>query len=179
MPLLRVTLLIVLLVTFASCNHLGRARQSKALLNEAVELMQKNTDVTDQWTKEFVTAFTPTNRAQFPANREFLRTHAARIITLVDESSRLNNHAAVKYEQAARLSDYDQQKRGMNSFASGFRKTVEANELIKSQMQMVSDQRVADAKTFNEQFTHSWQLIQQKQSESQHQFAEGKRLLGW
>ncbi|HZN00322.1 MAG TPA: hypothetical protein VFB70_13050, partial [Pyrinomonadaceae bacterium] len=104
----RAMLLILLLVTFSGCNHLSRARQSKALLSEAADLMKQDNDVTQQWTYEFVTTFTPENRAQFPANRDFLRTHAAKIIKLVEESSRLNNNVAAKYEQAARLSGYDQ-----------------------------------------------------------------------
>ena len=179
MPLVRVTLLIFLLVTFSGCNHLSRARQSKALLSEAADLVKQDNKITKQWSDEFVTTFTPENRAQFPDNRDFLRTHAAQIIKLVDESSRLNNIAAVKYEEAARLSDYDERHKGMTSFASAFRKTVEMNDLIKSQMQMVSDQRVVDPDTFNEEFSHSWQLIQQKQSQRERDFAEAKRLLGW
>lgn len=175
----RAILLTLLLVTLLGCNHLSRARQSKALLSEAADLMKQDTDITKQWTKEMVTAFTLENREQFPANRDFLRTHAAQIIKLLDESSRLNNNAAVKYEQAAELSGYDDRQRGMTSFASGFRTTVEMNELVKLQMQRVSDQRLADAETFNEGFLQSWQVIQKKQSEREHQFAEGKRLLGW
>ena len=177
MPLARVTLLIFLLVAFSGCNNVTRERQSKVLLREANELIKRDTDVTQQWTDEFVKAFKTENRAQFPANRDFLRAHAARIIKLLDESSGLNDSAAAKYEQAAGLSGNDRQHRGMASFASGFRKTVEVNELIKSQMQMVSDETVVDQKSFNEKFSHSWQLIQQKRSESQHNFDEGKRLL--
>jgi|RhiMethySRZTD1v2_1073278.scaffolds.fasta_scaffold03686_14 hypothetical protein len=174
----RAMLLILLLVTFSGCNHLSRARQSKALLSEAADLMKQDNDVTQQWTYEFVTTFTPENRAQFPANRDFLRTHAAKIIKLVEESSRLNNNVAAKYEQAARLSGYDQRQKGMTSFAAGFRKNVEMNEILKSQMQMVSDQRIVDPRIFNEKFLHSGNLMRQKQNESQRDFAEGKRLLG-
>src|SRR5215211_4046971 len=144
MPAARVTLLIFLLVTFSGCNDVARERQAKALVSEAYQLMKRDTDVTQQWTDEFVKAFTPENRAQFPANRDFLRTHAAQIVKLLDESSGLNNSAAEKYEQAAGLSGNDQQHRGMSSFASGFRKSVEANELLKFQMQMVSDETVVD-----------------------------------
>jgi ribosomal protein S19E (S16A) len=174
----RVTLLIFLLVTLSGCNDVARIRQLKAVLSEASVLIKQDTDITQQWCDEFVKTFTPENRAQFPANRDFLRTRAAQIIKLVDESSRLNNSAAARYEEAARISGSDQRQRGMISFASGLRKTVEMNELIKSQMQMVSDERVADEKIFNEKFLHSWKLIQQKQSRREHDFAEAKRLLG-
>ena len=175
-----VRIILFLLVTLSSCNYVTpEQQQTKALLSEAVELIKRDTDVTDQWTDEYKKAFTPEKRAQFPANRNFLRTQAVKIVTLLDESSRLNNSAAAKYEQAAGLSRYDQQRRGLTAFASGFRKTVEVNELLKSQMQIVSDDNVKDEKLFNEKFLHLLQLMQQKRSESESQFGEGKRLLGW
>jgi len=148
-------------------------------MSEAHTLMKRDTDVTQQWTNEFVKAFTPENRAQFPANRNFLRTHAARIVKLLDESSSLNSSAADKYEQAAKLSGNDQQHRGMTAFVSGLRKAGEASELLKIQMQMVSDETVVDEKMFNEKFARSWQLIGQKRREIDSQFEEGKRLMGW
>jgi hypothetical protein len=177
MPPLRVTLLIFLLITLFGCNDVARIRQLKAVVTEASELIKQDTDITHQWSDEFVKTFTPENRAQFPANRDFFRTHAAQIIKLIDESSRLNNRAAARYEDAARISGSDQRQRGMVLFSSGCRKTVEMNELVKSQMQMVSDERVADEKTFNDRFLNSWKLIQQKQTEREHDFAEAKRLL--
>ena len=179
MPVARVTLLIFLLVTFSGCNSVTRERQSKALMDDAYKLIQRDTDVTQQWTNVVAKTFTRENRAQFPANRDFLRTHAAQIIKLLDESSSLNNSAADKYEQAAVLSVNDQQHRGITSFASGFRKTVELNDILKSLMQTVSDETVADEKTLNEKFSHSWDLVQQKRREIDHDFQDGKRLLGW
>jgi hypothetical protein len=175
----RIILLIFLIVGFLGCKNYSRERQMKALLNEAQQLMKRDTDVTGQWSDEFVKVFTPENRAQFPANRDVLRTHAVQIIKLLDESSSLNNRAADKYEQAAGLSDNDQQRRGLTTFASGFRKSAEGNDLIKSQMQMVSDETVLDQKIFNERLLHSWQLIKEKQHERNAYFDEGKRLLGW
>ena len=179
MSLLRVALLMFLLVAVAACNHVTSEQQTKALLSEAVELIKRDTDVTGQWANEYGKAFTPENRAKFPANRSFLRSQAVKVIKLLDESSSLNNSAAAKYEQAAGISRYDQQRRGLAAFASGFRKTVEMNELLKSQMQIVSDDNVKDEKLFNEKFLHLLQLVQQKRSESESQFGEAKRLLGW
>ena len=119
MLLPRVTLLVLLLLTLSSCNFVTSERQLKALLNDASKLMERDTNVTEQWSNEFVRTFTKENRARFPANRDFLRTHAAQIIKLLDESSSLNKSAAEKYEQAAVVSAYDQQQRGLASFASG------------------------------------------------------------
>lgn len=173
-------ILLIFLVFSVSCNTaFTRERKIKALLNEAVELMKRDTDVAGEWTDQYVKAFKPENLAQFPANRDFLRTHAEQIIKLLDESCSLNNRTAAKYEQAAGLSRNAQVYRGLTTFASGFRKTVEMNELLKSQMQMVLDDKVLDKQLFKEKFLQLGQLIGQKHNESQNQFGEGKRLLGW
>ncbi len=180
MPTTKIIVLLFLLVGLCGCNTAARReRQSKALLSEANTLVTQDTEVTKQWVNEFVTAFTQENRQKFPANRGFLRTHAEQISKRLDESCRLNNTAADKYEQAAKLANSDQQSKGLLSFASAFRKTVEANELIKSQMQLVSDETLVDPKIFNDKIKSSWELVNQKQRESQEQIAEGRRLLGW
>lgn len=176
MPVARVTLLIFLSILFCGCKDV--TERQKALMSDANTLIIRDTEITKQWVNEFAKVFTVENRAKFPSNREFFRTHAAQIITLVDESSSLNNSAADKYEQAAALSSNEQERRGMQSFASSFRKSVEANGIVKSQMQMVSDETVIDAKTFEEKIVHSWRLIEQKQRESSRDMQEGKRLLG-
>ena len=177
MPAARIALLMFLLLSFAGCNRVDREQQAKALMSDASRLMVRDTQITKQWAEEFAKVFTVENQAQFPANRDFLRAGAARIIKLLDESSSLNNSAADKYEQAAGLWGNDQERRGMMSFASSFRKTAEINELLKSPLQMVSDEKVVDAKILNQQLLHSWRLIDQKRRESEHDFKEGKRLL--
>ena len=177
MPAARVILPVFLSLLFCGCKDVGE--QQKALVSEAHTLVRRDTDVTHQWTNIFVKVFTTDNRDKFPSNRDFFRTHAEEIIKLVDESSRLNNGAADKYEQAAALSSNEQQRRGMQSFASSFRKSAEAAGMVKSQMQMVSDQTVVDAKSFNQKLEQSWRLIVQKQRESEADMKEGRRLLGW
>ena len=180
MPATRVVRLIVLLIGFSACNSAARREQQmKALLSDANMLVKQDTGVTKQWADEFVKTFTIENRSKFPANRDFLSTHAQQIIKLLDQSSGLNNSAADKYEQAAKLSGNEQERKGLLSFVSAFRKTVEANELIKAQMQTVSDATLVDGKIFNDRLTHSWELVRQKQAESQQQFDEGRRLLRW
>ena len=177
MPLPRVTLLVFLLLTFSSCNFVTSERQSKALMNDALKLMERDTNVTEQWSNEFVRSFTKENRARFPANRDFLRTHAAQIIKLLDESSSLNKSAAEKYEQAAVVSAYDRQQRALASFASGCRKKAELNEIWKSLMQTVSDETVADEKALDEKFSHWGPLLEQKGREVDQDFQDAKRLL--
>jgi len=124
----RVSLLTFLLVTLTGCTLLGEL-QSKVLLHQANKLMERDTAVTQQWSDEFLEVFTPTNRAQFPANRNFLSTHARQITNLLDESSSLNRRAADKYEQAARLLNRDQRRRGLTSIAAALRKSAEVNEI--------------------------------------------------
>ncbi|HEY0726002.1 MAG TPA: hypothetical protein VGD41_18835 [Pyrinomonadaceae bacterium] len=178
MLLARTTLLIFLVVTFSACNDVSRERQSKALMNEATKLIQRDGDVTKQFADEAAVAFTPEQRAQFPANRDFLKTHAANIIKLLDESSSLNNRAAAKYEQAAGLSVNERQHKGMTMFADGFRKTVEINEIVKAMMQTISDERVVDQKTLNERFSQSRELVEQKRRERDESFGNAKQLMG-
>ena len=180
MPATRVVLLIVLLAGFSACNSAARREQQmKALASDANMLVKQDTVVTKQWVDEFVKTFTVENRNKFPANRDFLRPHAEKIIKLLDQSSGLNNSAAEKYEQAAKFAGSEQERQGLLSFASAFRKTVEGNELIKAQMQMVSDETLVDAKIFSERMTHSWELVRQKQDESQQQIHGGRRLMRW
>ena len=173
----KVTLLTFLSVFFCGCNDV--AKQQKALMSDANTLIIRDGDVTQRWLSEFAKVFTEENRAKFPSNRDFFRTHAAQILNLVDESSRLNNSAAEKYEQAAALSSNEQERRGMRLFVSSFRKSAEASGMVRSQMQIVSDETVVDAKTFNQKIVDSWRLIEQKQRESAQDMKEGKRLLGW
>ena len=180
MPATRVILLMFLLVGVSACNNAARREQQiKALASDANMLIKQDTGITQQWVDEFVSAFTQENRRKFPANRDFLRTHAEQIIKLLDESSRLNSSATDKYEQAAQLAVNEQQRKALRAFASAFQKTVEANELIKSQMQSVSDEALVDEKIFNDRLKHGWELAGQKQAESQQQIEEGRRLLGW
>lgn len=175
----RITLLVALLVVFVGCKQGSRELQVKVLLGEANNLLQQQSEVTGRWVNEFVTVFTAENRRQFPANRAFLQSRAEKILQLLDESSSLGNKAAEKYEQAARLSSDDQQRRGLGRVASSFRKDVEVDELFKSQIKIVSDDTIVDAKSFNEKFLQSGHLIAQKRRESEHDLAEGRRLLKW
>ena len=172
----RVSLLIVLLVTLSGCTVMSEI-QSKVLLRQANELMERDTDVTQKWSDEFLEVFTPTNRAQFPANRDFLSTHARQIAKLLDESSSLNRRAADKYEEAARLLSRDQRGRGLTSIAAALRKSAEVNEIFKSLMQIVSDETVVEQKTFNERFLNVAQQVQLKRREMDNYTEEGKRLL--
>jgi hypothetical protein len=175
---MRLILLIFFALALAACKSGSGAERAKALMGEANDLLEQQSKITSQWAAEYGKVFSPQNRAQFPSNRNSLRTHADALIKLLDESSRLSNAAADKYEQASKLAGNDQERRGMVQFVTAMRNDVEVNELLKSQMRLVADEAIKDEQTFNEKFTDAMKLIQQKEKESEDHMNEGKRLLG-
>lgn len=131
----------------------------------------------NQWSREFGRVFSQQNRAQFPANRQWLMEQAEKVIPLVDESLRLTNEAAAKYEEASRLMSKVQERRGINLLGSSLKTDAEINQLFKAQAQLASDRTLNDAKAFNDRFNSLTLLIQQKQEQKDQQFDEGRRLL--
>lgn len=131
----------------------------------------------NQWSREFGHTFSEQNRAKFPTNREWLTDQAEKVMPLVDESLRLTNEAAAKYEEAGRLMSKAQDRRAINLIASSFKIEGEMKQLFKAQAQLASDHTINDAKTFNEKFNSLTRLIQEKQKQKDQQFDEGKRLL--
>jgi hypothetical protein len=131
----------------------------------------------NQWSREYSRVFSEQNRAQFPANREWLIEQAGKVMPLVDESLRLTNEAAAKYEEASQLMSKEQERKALNLIASSLRMEGEIKQLFKTQAQLASDHTLNDAKSFNEKFNSLTELIHQKQKEKDQQFDEGKRLL--
>lgn len=178
MQMARSILLVVLVVGFCGCSKpVSKDQQAAALMREANQLLAQSSS-TSQWTREYGKTFTPQNRAQFPANREWLRSQTDSIVKQLNEESRLSNEAIAKYEQATGLITNEQQRRGTASIVSALKKMVQINELFKSQMQLVSDDNIADEKTFNARFMQIFEEIGQLKREQETQFDEGKRLLG-
>jgi hypothetical protein len=172
----RLLILFLLLLCVAGCRSSAEQR-SKALFGEANKIDDEHVKVLNQWAREFNETFSEKNRAQFPANRDWLISRAQKILPLIDESSRLGGEAAEKYEEASRLMTKDQEKRGFALMAASFKKDVEMEQLFKAQAQLASDRTITDAKTFNEKFVYLNGLIRQKQKEKDDQFEEGKRLV--
>ena len=150
----------------------------KTLLSEADKIGDQHMKVFREWALEFGPTFSEQNRAQFPANRDWLNSRAQKIIPRIDESSRLGNEAAAKFEEASRLMSNDQLRKGMASIAASERTTAEMEQLLKAQAQLPSDEAITDQKTFKEKYDHIGTLIQQKVKQKDEQFAEGKRLMG-
>jgi aconitase B len=99
-------------------------------------------------------------------------------MNLLDQSSGLTRRVAEKYEQASALSDNDAERKGVALIATSLKETVVAHQLYKSQMRLVSDEKITDQKTFEEKFKHYLDQITQQQRESDEHYSQGKRLLG-
>ena len=177
-PKLRFVALSLLLLGLAGCGSTP-AERSKTLVTEANTLLRRDTEVTEAWSREFSQVFTPEHRAQFPSNRDWLISRSEKIIALLDESARLGNEAAAKFEEASRLMGKDQDKKGMELIAGALRKDVELGQLFKALAQLASDRTITDAKSLNERFDHLTSLYREKRKETDEQLAEGKRLLRW
>ena len=98
----------------------------------------------------------------FPANR----------------AARLVNSAIPQYEQAIALMSDEQQRQGFTLLVSSMKTNLEGYEFVKSQMRLVTDESIVDAKTFEERFLSLGAQFGRTQRVSNAQFAEGKRMLG-
>ena len=104
MRILRLILPFVLIANFAACKRAGsNGQQAAALVREANQLLSQSGDSTSEWTREYMKAFNPKSRAQFPGNRDELKVSADKIVKALDECTRLNNSAVEKYEQGLAL----------------------------------------------------------------------------
>jgi hypothetical protein len=173
-----VMLLLLLSIGFAGCKSAARTANPAALMREANTLLQEGNKTTDQWIKEYGQAFNPQSRAQFPGNRDSLRAHADSITKLLDENTRQWNKAVEKYEEAIPLIKDEKQRRGATLILSALRKSRDFNDAIRSQMQLVSDERIVDAKAFDEKFLELLKPVRQMDGQWQAEFDEGRRLLG-
>lgn len=169
-------LLFLLLLSLLSCRS-SSDKQAAALLSEADKISEQELKLFGQWAREFGQVFSEQNRAQFPANRDWLNSHSQSLLPRIDESLRLGNAAADKYEEASHLISNEQQRRGWTLIVASIRRNIEIEQLLKEQAQLVSDLTITDAKTFNEKFAQIGALIQQKVKEKDAQFDEGKRLM--
>lgn len=179
MATIRLILVIFLIAGVSGCNkQASRPERAKALAKQATGLLGQSSKLTDAWVEEYKKAFTEENRAKFPGNRESLRASADKIMAILDESSSLNRQMAEQFDEAGKLSTNDQDRKGSALVAEALRKSVEVDQLLKSQMRLVSDEKIKDAKTLNEKIKRSWQLVQEKQRESSELLAQGKRVWG-
>ena len=173
---LPVLILFLLLLSLLGCRSASEP-PSDVAFSEGKRLGDQQAKVMNQWAREFGQTFTQQNRAQFPANRDWLNSRAQKIIALMDESTRLGTEAVKKFEESSRLMTNQQHSKGVALIAASFKNDIEVEQLFKAQAQLPADQTITDAKTFNEKFAYLDGLIRQKQQEKEGQFEEGKRLM--
>lgn len=171
-------ILVILVVGLFGCKQVSQKQRANELMREANNLAKQTTKLTEDWSNEYQRAFTVENRGKFPGNRDWLRARADKIIAILDESYNLERSAAEKYEEAGALLGYDENRKAVTLIATGLRRNLEVNQLLKAQMLLVSDEAIKDDKTLTEKILQSWQVIQEKQRQSDEEFKEGKRLLG-
>lgn len=179
MRIIRLIMPLLLIASFGACKKaVSPGQQAATRVREANELLGQGTKATEEWSREYMKAFNPRSRAQFPGNRDQLRSSADKIVKALDESTRLNNSALEKYEQGLALMSEGQQRRGMSMLVSAIRKETEVNKLMKAQVQLVYDEKIVDAKTFDAKFLQIVEQTMALRREHEAVFNEGRRLLG-
>jgi hypothetical protein len=180
----RLVLVVFLVVGFAGCKSasqqakVDQAKEAAAKIREANNVLAQSTKTTGEWMAEYMKAFNPPSRAQFPSNRAALQTSANKILGIMDEHTRLNNEAIRQYEQAMGMIADEKQRRGMGLIVSSLKQSLQADELFRSQMRLVSDESIVDQKTFNDRFMQLGTEISESRRGVQAQFEEGRRLMG-
>lgn len=175
----RMITLLFLVVSLAACNRGPSAGdRAKALMQAGNDLLAQSGKASHEWTNEFSKAFRPQSREQFPANRDQLRVSADKITKALDDDTRLNESAIEKYEQALALIKDGPQRQGMVLVVSAIKKEKQINELHKTQMKLVSDEKIVDAKTLNARFMEIMDQVMVVKRQSDAEFSEGRRLMG-
>ena len=103
---LRFFVLFLLLFSLASCRSESEERW-KVLFSDAAILNKQNTKISERWAREIIKVWTEQNRAKFPSNRDWFISRGEKIVPVIDESARLSNEMADKYEEASRLVNSD------------------------------------------------------------------------
>jgi hypothetical protein len=168
--------LFLLLFSLVGCRSNSEER-GKALFSDAAILVKQQTEITERWARELAEVFTDQNGDKFPSNRDWFISRGEKIIPLIDESSRLANEAADKYEEASRLMSTDRDKKGMALLAASTRKDVEVCQLYKALAQIPFDRTINDKETLIEKAGSLNRIIKQKQIQQDEQFKEGIQLL--
>ena len=174
---LRFLTFLLLLFSLPGCRSNSAERQ-KVLLSEADTLSEQELKIFDQWTRVFGQVFTDENRAQFPSNRDWMISELEKIIASIDETARLSNEAADKYEEASRLMSKERDRKGIALIAASTRRNAEMMQLFKAQAQLPSDRTIKDQKEFKKRFLDLNERVARKQREKSEQFEEASRLLG-
>ena len=173
---LHLLLLFLLMLSLTGCKPSSQKR-AEALFGEALKIDVEQSKVVNRFVREFDQVFTEQNRAKFPANRDWLNSRAHESLPLLDESLRLENEAAEKFEESSPLWTREQNRKGVALIAASYRRSAEMKQLFKELLLLPSDPTITDTAAFNEKFLHIHQLISQKEKEREAQFEEGRQLM--
>ena len=174
----RTVVMVLLVIGLCACKSASGEKEAAALIKKANGVWDQKDKTTKAWTTEYANGFAPENRAKFPANRASLQTSADKIVKLLDEETRITNEALEQYEQANALIKEEWKQRGISLLISSLRKTLHSYEFLKSQIKLVYDESIVDAKTFEERFQELGGQFGKALRESQVEFNEGRRILG-
>lgn len=169
-------LLFVLLFSLAGCRS-NSEEQWKIPFNDAAVLRGQYTKVIERWAREIIEVWTEQNGEKFPSNRDWFISRGEKIIPVIDESARLANEAADKYDEASRLASNDREKRAFALFAAASRKDAETTQFAKALVQLASDKTINDKETLNQKVGSLMRSFMQTQKQGQEQFDEGMRLM--
>lgn len=172
----RFFVLFLLLFSLAGCRS-NSDEQWKIPFNDAVILRRQYTKVFERWAREVTEVWTEQNGAKFPSNRDWFISRGEKIIPVIDESARLANEAADKYEEASRLVSTDREKKAFALFAASSRKEAETSQFGKALVQLASDRTINEKETLNQKVGSLLRSIQQTEKQGGEQFDEGMRLM--
>ena len=171
-------MIILLVIGLCACKSASGEKEAAVLITKANRVWDQTTKTTKEWTTEYAKGFGPENRAKFPSNRSTLQASADKIAKLLDEETRITNEALEQYEQASALMTGEEKRHGVSLLISSLRKTLRSYEFLKSQIQLVYDESIVDAKTFEERFQRLGGEFGKALRESRAEFSEGRRILG-
>ena len=168
--------LFVLLLSLAGCRSNSEERW-KVPFNDAAILRRQYTKVIERWAREIIEVWTPQNGEKFPSNRDWFISRGEKIVPVIDESARLANEAADKYDEASRLTTNDREKKAFALFAASSRKDAETTQVAKALVQLASDRTINDKETLNQKVGSLIRSFKETQKQGQEQFDEGMRLM--
>lgn len=169
----------LVIVISSSCGFIAfYDRRVSELAREGNKLLEKDAAISREWRDEFITVFTPENRARFPSNRDDLRPHAENLIRLLEQRVALNNEAAAKFDQAAEISRLEKEKKFASLMAGSLRKDVEINLLLLDQMRLVLDEEIKDQIAFNSAFMTITDNVGLKLKESRDLSSAARECMG-
>lgn len=175
---IKIFAILVLFFQLSGCGNKENNQQVNELVREGNNLLNQESEISNDWKTEFMQFFNPKSRADFPSNRELLRPHAENQIRFLKRMSELENNAAEKFEKASQVSTNEKEKKAISLLAASFRKNIEINQVFEKQMELVLDENIKDSQTFESKFTEITRNIETMTAERDRLQNEAKSIIG-